>query len=121
MKKYYHLNDIIIIGPPDHATTDCLWARSFLLQLGLLQLDQPTTILCDNEAAIKIAKHHMITPRSKHFDTKLHFTREQITNGNIDLKHTPGKDNAADIFTKPLSRIKFTKFRQALGLLDLSV
>jgi hypothetical protein len=95
---------------------ECLWLRSFLSELGLLNASLPTTINCDNAPAIKIANHHIITPRSKHFDVKCHFIRDKIANGEITLLHTPGKSNIADLFTKPLGKVKFMDFCSALGL-----
>jgi hypothetical protein len=102
-----------------HATSECLWTRSFLGELGLLNLSLPTTLYCDNDAAIKIANYHMVTPRSKHFNTKLHSVREKVEEGELSLSFCPGKDNVADIFTKPLPKIKFLKFRQELGLEEI--
>lgn len=104
-----------------HATAECLWTRTFLKELGLLNSAMPTTLYCDNEAAIKIANYHMVTPRSKHFETKLHCVREKVQNGEISLSFCPGKENVADIFTKPLPKMKFLNFRTELGLEDSSV
>ena len=104
-----------------HATSECMWARSFLGELGLLNLGLPTTLYCDNEAAIKIANYHMVTPRSKHFDTKLHCVREKVAEGQLALSFCPGKANVADIFTKPLSATKFISFRTELGLQESPV
>jgi hypothetical protein len=98
-----------------HATAECLWIRSFLSELNLLD-SLPTEIFCDNEPAIKIAQYHMITPRSKHFDTKYHFVREQVEQATIALTHCPGKDNVADLFTKPLARVKFNHYCKQLGM-----
>ena len=97
------------------ATTEGVWTRSFLKAAGLLAI-APTTLYCDNEAAIKIAKLHMVTPRSKHFDTKLHYVREQVEAGALSLQFCAGSDNVADIFTKPLGRLKFRRFRDLLGV-----
>ena len=102
-----------------HATAECIWLRSFLSALKMLP-SQATAIYCDNEPAINIAKYHMVTPRSKHFDTKYHFIREQVEAGTVSLQFCPGKDNVADIFTKPLLKHRFAKFRQELGLLSRS-
>jgi hypothetical protein len=104
-----------------HATSECMWARSFLGELGLLNLSLPTTLYCDNEAAIKIANYHMVTPRSKHFNTKLHCVREKVQDGELSLSFCPGKANVADIFTKPLVAAKFLPFRKELGLVESSV
>jgi hypothetical protein len=98
-----------------HATTECVWIRSFLNALKMLP-PQPTTIYCDNAPTINIATFHMITPRSKHFDTKYHYLREQVERGTVALKHCSGKDNVADIFTKPLAKTKFRNFAAELGL-----
>jgi hypothetical protein len=98
-----------------HATSECIWIRSFLNTLHMLP-PEPTTIYCDNAPAISIASFHMITPRSKHFDTKYHYLREQVEQGTVALKHCSGKDNVADIFTKPLAKTKFRSFATELGL-----
>jgi hypothetical protein len=58
----------------------------------------------------------MITPRSKHFNTKFHYLREQVINNYIDLQHVKGTNNLADIWTKPLGKLKFTTFRARLGI-----
>jgi hypothetical protein len=99
-----------------HATTECLWTRTYLINLGLLQKGSATTLYCDNEPAIKIAQYHMVNPRSKHFEPKYHFVRQQLEQGTIQLVFCAGKDNVADIFTKPLGKTKFTRFTALLGL-----
>ncbi len=99
-----------------HAAAECIWARNFLSELGLLDLG-PTTLHCDNEAAIKLSKFHMVTPRSKHFDTKFHYLREQVATHTIDLIHCSGAENIADIWTKPLGSKKFSFFRTKIGVL----
>ena len=98
-----------------HAATECIWLRSFLSALKMLP-PQATTVYCDNMPTIEIARFHMITPRTKHFDTKYHYLREQIECGAISLEHCPGKDNVADLFTKPLAKNKFRNFAKELGL-----
>jgi transposase InsO family protein len=102
-----------------HAAAECIWARNFLSELGLFDLG-PTTLHCDNEAAIKLSKFHMVTPRSKHFDTKFHYLREQVAKHTIDLIHCSGAENIADIWTKPLGSKKFSFFRTKLGVLPSS-
>jgi hypothetical protein len=53
---------------------------------------------------------------TKHVDTKYHYTRTLITKGIIKLVYCPSEDHISDIFTKPLGRIKFTKFKAELGI-----
>ena len=102
-----------------HASAECMWARSFLSELGLLP-PGPTTLYCDNDAAIKIAKFHMVTPRSKHFDTKFHYIRQQVQKQAINLEHCPGTENVADIWTKPLPKARFSVLRSRLGVVPPS-
>jgi aspartate carbamoyltransferase regulatory subunit len=99
-----------------YATSELLWARSFLIELGTLKPFKSTTLKCDNQAAIKIASNHITTPRSKHFDIKHHFVREKVADGVLNLEYCPGSLNVADIFTKPLASNKFVEFRSQLGL-----
>ena len=100
------------------STAECLWTRNFLNDLALLP-PGPTLIHCDNDAARKISMFHMVTPRSKHLATKLHFVRDQVTNQSISLTEIPGRINIADIWTKPLGRSKFTQFRTRLNVLPI--
>ncbi len=79
-----------------HAAAECIWTRTFLTELGLLP-EGPTILNCDNAAAIKLATFHMVTPRSKHFDTKFHYLREQVAQHSIHLVHCAGAKNIADI------------------------
>jgi hypothetical protein len=95
---------------------EALWARKFLKQLKFYTANSPTDISYDNAAAITIGKDHKITPRSKHFETKYHFIHENIANGNIHLKHIPGSNNLADIFSKPLPKKRFESLVQQLGM-----
>jgi hypothetical protein len=98
-----------------HAAAECIRSRNFLAELGLL-IAGPTTLYCDNEAAIKIAQFHMVTPRSKQIDTKHHYIRQQVQKQTISIKHCPGASNIADIWTKPLKNIRFASLRSRLGL-----
>ena len=41
----------------------------------------------------------------KHISIREHFIRDCISRGLINVVHINGKDNDADIFTKPLGRV----------------
>ena len=45
--------------------------------------------------------------------------RDDIIDGRIDLIPVASTDNIADIFTKPLKRVLFEKFRMAMGVHDV--
>jgi hypothetical protein len=68
----------------------------------------------DNNGALALAKSPTLTPRSKHFATKYHFFKSHLkeNGGVLDLRKIDSKDQAADIFTKPLDRTLFTAVRK---------
>ena len=47
-----------------HTLAEILWTRSFLSDLNLLDLSEPTNLFTDNEPAINIAKFDMVSNRS---------------------------------------------------------
>jgi hypothetical protein len=54
--------------------------------------------------------------KARHVDTKYHFIISLIVKDIIKPQFCPFEDQTSDIFTKPLGRIKFTKFRDELGI-----
>ena len=89
--------------------------RNLLKEIGL-PMNEPTKIFEDNQSCISIANNASSIGRTKHLDVKFHFVRELITMGEILLVYCVSNENVADIFTKPLDRKSFEKFRSKLGL-----
>lgn len=54
--------------------------------------------------------------KTKHVDTKYHYIKTLVEKVLIKLKYNPLEDQIADIFTKSLGKIKFTKFIEYLGI-----
>ena len=63
----------------------------------------------DNQGAIALANNPVHHKRSKHIDVKYHFLRLEIQNGNLKLTYVPTENNVADIFTKPVTRVKLNR------------
>ena len=80
--------------------------------------DKSVTIYEDNKSAMCIASNNITSSRSKHIDIKLHYVRELIENKAVNLEYCPSELNIADVFTKPLDRSKFVKFREMLGIFE---
>ncbi len=68
---------------------------------------------------MKIARNHVYCAWTKHIEVHYHYIREQLLEGEIEFYHVPSKDQLANILTKPLGRIKFYKFRKAIGIYSL--
>ena len=79
--------------------------------------NDPTPILCDNTSVIALSKNHVFHKKRKHIDTRFHFIRELVNNGDIALQFYGSRDELADIFTKPLGKSVFYFQRQHLGII----
>eukprot|EP00253_Pinus_taeda_P032989 PITA_32989 len=66
------------------ATCQAVWLRRVLRDLCHAQ-ENGTTIYCDNSSAIALSKNSVFHKRTKHIDTKFHFIRELVNNGEIVL------------------------------------
>lgn len=97
------------------ATCEAIWLRRLLGDVQITQVD-PTVIYCDSQSCIQLAKNPVYHARTKHIEVDQHFLREKIQSGEIQLTYCDTNDQAADIFTKALSKDKFEKFRSMLGV-----
>ena len=86
-------------------TRHVTWLRNLLLCLGFPQ-PGPTSIYCDNQAAISLTKDFQFHAKSKHIDIYVHLIRDKVSDGTVLVSYVPSEENAADIFTKGLPRIK---------------
>jgi hypothetical protein len=100
------------------AAQECIWLRRLVSSLGV-KTDIPTTIFEDNQGAIDIAKNPKHHGRTKHIDVSHHFVRERVASNEIILTHRPTGEMVADVLTKGVTAVKFRKFRDLLGVLDV--
>ncbi|PPQ83944.1 hypothetical protein CVT24_005864 [Panaeolus cyanescens] len=110
-----------------HACKEVLWLRGLMSEIlngvGLSSYAQtlkPTTLYCDNQGAIALSVNPVYHARTKHIDIHFHFVRQTINTGDVEVKHVRTDKMIADIFTKPLARVKFEEFRKLLGVLDVN-
>jgi hypothetical protein len=96
-------------------TFEAFWLRRLLQDVGEEQ-NKPTMIKCDNQSSIKLANNLIYHARTKHVDAQFHFVTEKLQSNEISLMYCNTCENTADIFTKPLGKIKFELFREMLGV-----
>lgn len=94
---------------------EAIWLQHLIKDFGYEQSDK-IKMLCDNLSTIRWVKNPQQHHKTKHINKKLHFVREMYQNGEIQLEHVNGDDQLADVFTKPLSAIKFNSNVARLGL-----
>jgi hypothetical protein len=87
------------------------------LCLGLFRQELEATVIhCDNQSCIKLSENPVFNDCSKHIDIRYHFIRDCVQRGVVRLDYIQINEQMADIFTKALSRQKFEKFRDQMGL-----
>ena len=63
----------------------------------------------DNKGAVDLANNYSVGGRTRHVDVKFFFLRELKEQGLLVIKHVPGDENDADIFTKNVTPAVFEK------------
>ena len=79
---------------------------------------EPTSVYCDNQSCIKLSENLVFHDRSKRIDIRCHFIRDCVQRGAVQLQYIPTGKQTADILTKALGRIKFTQFKEQLGMTE---
>jgi hypothetical protein len=97
------------------ATCEIFWLRRVFQDLGISQAEA-TSLFIKSQSTINLAKNSIFHSKTKHVDTNYHHIRSLIAKDVIEPIYCPTEDQISDIFTKPLGRIKFTKFRDELGI-----
>jgi hypothetical protein len=82
------------------------WMCSLFAEINF-SIQTPTTIHCDNNAAICLSEDPLLHEQVKHIDIKFHFLCEWAEAKELKLHYINTKDNLADIFTKALEGPQF--------------
>eukprot|EP00253_Pinus_taeda_P032435 PITA_32435 len=99
------------------ASCEAVWLRRMLADMHASQTG-PTSLFCDNQGVLKLAKNPVFHERTKHVETHCHYIRQLVEDGSVQLRYVPTTEQPADIFTKPLGPDKFVKFRGYIGVVN---
>lgn len=102
----------------EKTTSEIVWIRGLLSDLGI-QVIGPSELLCDNDAALKLAANPVFHERTKHIEVDCHFTRDKIKEGVLVTKGIRTVNQPTDIFTKPLCQRQHKFLLRKLGVLDI--
>lgn len=103
------------------AAKTIVWTTRWLQELHFRTPDEdPIRLLGDNKASLALAKNPEYHQRTKHIDIQYHYIREVLEDGAIRLDYVPTAEQAADIFTKPLTNQAFQRCKELLGLYSLT-
>ena len=98
------------------ATSEIIYLRQFLKELGLDQKAVPTPMYGDSRGAIMLARNNMFHRRTKHIEIAYHYTRSRLEKGDIRLYYIRSEDNISDILTKPVKVTTFNSIVQLIGI-----
>ena len=87
---------------------DMLYVYRLVLSLGL-KVELPMLLEMDNKGAVDLANNWSVGGCTRHVDVRNFFLRELKDEGLLVIKHIPGDENDADIFTKNTSAPIFNK------------
>jgi hypothetical protein len=77
---------------------------------------QPNLLLCDSQGAISLAKNPVHHAKMKYIDVQLHFIRDHVEKGMINVEYCTTEDMLTDLMTKGLAR---ERHRRLLGLMGV--
>ncbi|KAH9733862.1 Integrase catalytic domain-containing protein [Citrus sinensis] len=98
------------------AVKEAIWLKGLVTELGLEQ--ESVTVNCDSSSAIQLSKNPKYHERTKHVDVRMHFIREEIRSGVINVIKIPTEVNPADMLTKPLPTVKFRNSLDLIGVIN---
>jgi len=95
------------------AGQEVLYLRALLKGFAYLQ-HGPSEIWEDNASCILMSENPTNRERSRHVDVRVHFLRDMVRDGSVNLIKCAGTQNVADALTKSLPRPAFQKHREFL-------
>ena len=99
-----------------HTADQVMICRNILKELNPEEdsVNEPTIVFGDNQCANGIASYTISPKRCKHVEVTYHSVREYVKEKDIEVKYIRTHKMIADIFTKPLGKLKFQGFRDVL-------
>ena len=70
----------------------------------------------DSMVVVQMANQQQHLQRTRHLNIKRHFLKDEVAEGRLSVRHVKGKENTADIYTKPLARVLLKRLRMTLGI-----
>jgi hypothetical protein len=102
-------------SPPPNASAELTWIQFLLGELGI-SLPSAPILHCDNIGATYLTSNPMFLARKKCIAIDYHFVRDKVESNSLDVRFISGKDQVADILTKPLVSKKFTLLKSNLNV-----
>ena len=102
-----------------NVASETIWLSTLFKEL-VFPIPDPPLLLCDNLGATHLNFNPMNHSHMKHIQIDLHFVRDLVQQGRLQVRHVHTQDQLADLLTKPLSKQRMTVLRNKIGLADES-
>uniref|UniRef100_A0A1Y1L684 Reverse transcriptase Ty1/copia-type domain-containing protein n=1 Tax=Photinus pyralis TaxID=7054 RepID=A0A1Y1L684_PHOPY len=94
---------------------ELMWLKRLVSKISGKTIVKPI-LYCDSASAVKSSKNPEFHKRTKHVKLRFFYVRECVQDNEIEVQHIDGQHQLADLFTKPLDRVRFKTLRDGLGL-----
>ncbi|SOV08927.1 uncharacterized protein UDID_17789 [Ustilago sp. UG-2017a] len=96
------------------AAREALFFSYLLRDLGVEA--HPPTLRTDSQGCIQVSKDPAKHWKLKHIDTRYHFVRDHVQEGEVKIDFVGTTDNVTDILTKPLKGLATSRITRLMGL-----
>ena len=100
-----------------NAASKTMWLSTLFKELAFPVKESPQ-LLCDNLGATHLSFNPVNHSRMKHIQIDLHFVRDLVKKGSIQISHVYTQDQLADLLTKSLSKQHIELLRNKIDLTD---
>jgi hypothetical protein len=69
---------------------------------------------------VNLFENPVFHDKSKHIEIKYHYIRDMVQRKVVHVQYLSTREKVADVFTKPISRMKLEYFYERLGLVENS-
>jgi hypothetical protein len=100
-----------------NAASETRWLFTLFKELQFPIKESPQ-LLCDNLGVMHLSFNPVSHWRMKHVQIDLHFVRDLVQKGSLQVRHVHTQDQLVDLLTKPLSRQRTELLCNKIGLAD---
>nr|GEU82507.1 ribonuclease H-like domain-containing protein [Tanacetum cinerariifolium] len=108
-------SQLIAYSDADWAGSGTSWIRNLLRELHT-PLFTATLVYCDNVSVVYMSANPVQHQRTKHIEIDIHFARDKVAAGHVQVLHVPSRFQYTNIFTKGLPYPLFADFRSSLSV-----
>jgi hypothetical protein len=101
-----------------NAAVEIQWLKTLFSDLHV-SIIHPPILWCDNIGATYLTSNPLFHARTKHIEIDFYYVRDQVLNGQLNVRLISTEDQYADALTKPLSSQRFKLLRDHLRVHSL--